>query len=145
MFCFVFLKEESEFFDPSAPEFSTAKQNKPRNTNQSSKGGYLKTEQKKETHRVLFQTRPQPLVGQDVDGLKRDVGRGQDLHDCVGEAALRKIFRSLDEGDDAVLGDEVVEGGLELRGEAGGAAWWGEKEKGERERERKRELVEVES
>ena len=89
-------------------------------------------------HRVLLQARPQPLVRQDVDGLELDAGRGQDLHDGVGEAALREVLRALDEGDDAVLGDEVVEGGLELRGEAGGAAW----EKGETERERKRERKE---
>ena len=97
---------------------------------------------RKRTHRVLLEARPQPLVGQDVDGLKRDVGRRKDLHDGVREAALREVLGALDEGDDAVLGDKVVEGGLELRGEAGGAAWWGEKGKGERE---KRERVEVES
>ena len=94
--------------------------------------------QKKETHRVLLEARPQPLVREHVDGLEGHAGGRQDLHDCVGEAALREVLGALDEGDDAVLGDEVVEGGLELRGEAGGAAW----EKGETERERKRERKE---
>lgn len=78
--------------------------------------------QKKKTHRVLLEARPQPLVGQNINGLKRHAGRRKDLHDGVREAALREVLGALDEGDDAVLGDEVVEGGLELRGEAGGAA-----------------------
>ena len=92
---------------------------------------------KKTPHRVLLEAHAQALVGQDVDRLKGDPGRRQDLHHSVGEAALREVLRALDERHDAVLGDEVVEGGLELRGEAGGVAAWSrsrkKKKKGEEE------------
>ena len=92
---------------------------------------------KKTPHRVLLEAHAQALVGQDVDRLKGDPGRRQDLHHSVGEAALREVLRALDERDDAVLGDEVVEGGLELRCEADGAGACGEREErgGGRERE----------
>lgn len=72
----------------------------------------------------FFQAGAEPVVGQDVDGLERHVRRAQDLHDGVGEAALREVLRALDERDDAVFLDEVVEGGSEFRGEAGGATFF---------------------